>query len=343
MILNLRRSVAALAATGLLVVAGCSGDGEPENNTDSAEGVTDEVTYLTGFGTFGREAYAYVALDKGYFEDEGIDVTIQPGTGTADAVTHASSGQAEFALADMSGALIQWGQGHQDFTVVAAVQQRTLIGIMTLAENEITAPGDLEGATVADAPASVGVLLWETYASLAGVDPEAVEFQDASPPQLPQLLASGSVDGIGQFVVGQPTIENVAEGREAHFLPYSDYLTDLYGISLITSSSLAEEDPELVQRFLSALLRGLEYTLDNPDEAGEILASHEEGQDPEVAAAELRLMDPYVREGNTPLGNIDEVRLGQSIALLEGAGAMPEGTTPEDVASFDLVPTGTEG
>ena len=299
---------------------------------------------MTGFGAFGREAFAWVALDKGFFEEEGIEATIEPGRGAGDNVALVTSGQAQFAQADFTGATLLWGQGvSQDFTAFAAIHQRTLTGIITLAGNDIQVPTDLEGKIVGDiVPGSVNYTLFPTYAELAGINAEEVTWQNAPPQDLPGLLAQDKVDAIGQFMVGQPLIENAAQGREVITLPYSDYLTDLYGGVLITSKELADEDPDLVQRFSRALLRGLEYSVENPEETGEILVKYQEEQNAEVAAREVELLAAYVRplSPNEPYGVLDGQRVAQSIAALEAAGAIPAGITPEDLVRFDLAPTG---
>lgn len=328
----------AVAAT-MLVASACTGEnGDNNGGEDSAP---DQVVYITAFGTFGREAYAWVALEKGYFADANLEVEIQAGTGTGDNVALVASGQADFATGDATGVTLLLGQGAvEGITVVGAIHQLSLIGFMSLAENGITSPQDLEGKSVADSTGSVGRLLWETYAELAGIDASAVELVDAAPPQLPQLLATGEVDAIGQFDVGSPSIEAAAGGKEAAFLAYSEFMPDLYGNSLVTSTEHAQNDPDLVQRFRDALFRGLEDAINNPQEAAEILAQYQEETVVEVAAAELEIMESYVRQAGTPVGAIDEVRISQTIATLEATGAIPAGLTADDVLTTSLTVSG---
>jgi NitT/TauT family transport system substrate-binding protein len=152
-------------------------------------------------------------------------------------------------------------------------------------------------------------------------------------------LAGGSVDGIGQFVVGKPTIEAVTK-KKAVLLPYSDVIPDLYGNVLITSKKIAERDPEMVKRFTHALLKGLEYSLANSKEAAEILERNVDATNPTAAAAELELMAEYVTPGTSgaAIGTLDSARVTRSIAILERAGALRQGMTPEQIIDFDLVP-----
>ncbi|ROO51836.1 NitT/TauT family transport system substrate-binding protein [Micromonospora sp. Llam0] len=338
---RLTRTIAATAlAAALAVTAGCSADDGDEANAGGTEELK-KVTYLTSFGNFGRDSYAWVAKDKGFFEEAGFDVEVKAGAGTGDNIKTVVAGQAHFTPIDMTGGLLQYGNGEaKDFVVVAGIQQRTMAAIIALDGSGITTPKDLEGKTLADAPGSVVRNLFPTYASLAGIDESKVEWVNGAPQTLMGTLASGSVDGIGQFVVGKPTVETVAQGKTAVVLPYSDIMTDLYGNVLITSTAIAEEDPEMVKRFSAALLKGLEYSITNPEEAGEILAKNVEEANPAAAAAELELMAAFVKSTSSgvPVGALDSQRIARSIAILQGAGAIPPGLEPEQVVNFDLAP-----
>jgi NitT/TauT family transport system substrate-binding protein len=332
-------AVAALA-TALAVVTGCSSD-DPEETSNNAGsgGELVKVTYLTSFGAFGRDAYGAVAVEKGFFREAGFDVTIQKGQGTGGNITAIVSGKADYTPIDLTGGLLTFGKGTKDFTAVAAIQQRTMAAIASTEDKQIKTPKDLEGKTLADTPGSVVRNLFPTYAKLAKIDYTKVKWQDGEAATLIATLKTGKVDGIGQFVVGRPTIQAVT-GKTPTFLPYSDYLTDLYGNVLITSSKNAKEKPEEVKRFAGALLKGLEYSLANPQEAATILKKSEPTTNEAAAKAELELMASFVRSAGSgeKLGTIDTQRVARSIAILQGAGQLTPGVTPEQIISVDLLP-----
>ncbi|UQU64128.1 ABC transporter substrate-binding protein [Couchioplanes caeruleus] len=339
-----RTIVAAALATTLAAAAGCSDDADDKSASGGSQ-TLEKITYLTSFGNFGRDSYAYVAKEKGYFKDAGFDVEIKPGNGSGENVKSIVGGQAQFTPIDLTGGLLAAGGAGgapklTGFTAVAAIQQRTMAAIMSLEGYGISAPKDLEGKTLADTPGSVVRNLFPTYAKLANVDATKVKFQNGNPQTLFGTLAQHQVDGIGQFVVGKPTIENIAKGKTAVLLPYSDYLQDLYGNVLITSSQYAKDNPEKVKKFTGALLKGLQDSITNPDEAGTILKKYVATADPKSAAAELTLMAPFVRSeaSGVPVGALDNQRVARSIAILQGSGQIPAGLTPEQVITFDLVP-----
>ncbi|WFF01473.1 ABC transporter substrate-binding protein [Micromonospora sp. WMMD964] len=339
---RLTRTVATAAlATALAFVSACSSGSDSADDAKGGDSKSlEKVTYLTSFGNFGRDSYAWVAKEKGFFKEAGFDVEIKPGQGTGGVIQTIVGGQADFGPVDLTGSLLQVGNGQaKDFTVVAAIQQRTMAGIASVEGKNIASPKDLEGKKLADTPGSVVRNLFPTYARLAGVDVNKVTWVNGEAQGLIGMLGTGSVDGIGQFVVGQPTIEAVAK-KKAVMLPYSNVMQDLYGNVLITSSKIAKEKPEMVKRFTAALLKGLEYSLANSKEAGDILKKNIDATNPVAAAAELELMAAYVRSGNTgtAIGTLDSGRVAKSIAILQGAGALKQNITPEQIIDFSLAP-----
>jgi NitT/TauT family transport system substrate-binding protein len=333
-----RRFAAGVAgAAGVAVlsrVAGCT-----EGRSVGARLEPARVTYLTGFGSAGRESFAWVAQAKGFFRDAGLDVAIE--LGAAGDANHQllAAGRAQFASVDASGAFTRFGRGADTtFRIVAAVQQQTLLSLVTLEGNRIAAPADLEGRTVGVAAGAASRTVFPAYARLAGVDESRVRFVDATPQALTGLLVAGRVDAIGLFVVGTPAVEKVANGRKAVVLPYSTYLADLFGTVLVTPKSVIDRDPELVRRFCGALLKGLVYALDNPDEAGAIMRRAVPESDAAVTAAEMTLMRPYALPGvGVPVGVLELPRVARTIALLQALGLYSTAFTPEQIVRPDLL------
>ncbi|MEU1754929.1 ABC transporter substrate-binding protein [Micromonospora matsumotoense] len=338
---RLTRTVAAATlATALALVSACSG-GSDSADAKTGDGKSlEKVTYLTSFGNFGRDSYVWVAKDKGFFKEAGFEVEIKAGQGTGAVIQTIVGGQADFGPIDLTGGLLQVGNGvAKDFVAVAAIQQRTMAAIVSVEGKNIATPKDLEGKKLADTPGSVVRNLFPTYARMAGVDYNKVTWVNGEAQTLMGTLASGQVDGIGQFVVGQPTVEAVTKKKPV-VLPYSNVMQDLYGNALITSSKIAKEKPEMVKKFTAALLKGLEYALANPQEAAEILKKNVDTTNPAAAAAELQLMAGYVRSSNsgTAIGTLDSDRVAKSIAILQGAGALKSNITPDQIIDFNLVP-----
>jgi NitT/TauT family transport system substrate-binding protein len=323
----MRRIFAAILITALFV-SGCGESGEPERNTD-------KVTYVTAFGAVGRDAFAWVALEKGYFREAGLDVTIQLGAATTENVKVLAAGRAQFAHIDLTGLWILAGKGqYKDLRAIAAVHQQTLVSILALESSGITQPKHLEGRKLGAATASVNQLLFPAYAKLAGIDPAKVEWVNAQPAQLPTLLASGQVDALSTFLIGARGIEKAAGGKKTVVLPYSTYVPDLFGNGIVAPASITTGQPDLARRFRDAVLKGLQYTLEHPQEAAEILKKAQPAADVTAAVGEITLMAPVVK----PSGVIDRQRVATALKILEGEGLIQPGLTPEAVVDFALAP-----
>ena len=338
MIRRSRVLAATLLAAVLVTASACSGSDDKDSGSGSSGGLK-KVTYVTAFGAVGRDSFAWVAKEKGFFKDAGLDVDIQKGAGNVQNLTLIKSGQAQFAALDFTGAEIQAGLGKfTDWRAVAAIHQQTLVSIMTTADTGISRPTDLVGKTVATAKGSVSELLFPAYAKLAGLDASKVTMQGAQTTALNGLMAQGKVDALSTFLLSQGALKTVAK-KDITVMPYSEYLSDLFGNAIIAREELIESDKDTVQKFTAAAMKGLQYTIDHPDEAAAIMNKAEPTAATAAAVGEINAMKPYVSPPNgAPLGHIDEERVARSIAVLQGNNLMPAGLTPDKVVDFSVIP-----
>jgi NitT/TauT family transport system substrate-binding protein len=332
-----RRGALTLAPAAMLAAACTSNKKTTSGATTGTNRSLDSVTYMTAFGTFGREGYVYVADAKGFFRDNGIEVKIVAGNGQPQNLQALVNNQHQFMSQDSSQALILMSKGLKDVRFIGAIHQRTVIALMALAASGITRPQDLQGKTIGyggQAP----FLLYPAYARLAGFDPKATTWKPVTPQQLPALLAQKKVDAIGQFVTGTPLIKAVAK-QDVVVLPYSDFLADLYGNVLVTNETMLKTKPDLVHRFNKALMKGLAYSVANPEESGTLINKAISTTPAAVATAELKVMQPYVNINGTAVGALDQSRVSRAIALMTSIGVVQQGTlSPESVVDFGFVP-----
>ncbi|MGW0830295.1 ABC transporter substrate-binding protein [Streptomyces prunicolor] len=338
------RTAAVFCATlTLLAAAACDSNSSPKS-TSSAK---DHLTYVTAFGAAGRDAFAWVAEQKGYFRDAGIDVQIELGKATGENLKALASGKAQFTSLDFTGAMISAGAknstAYRDFRAVLAIHQRTLVSIMAMRGSGITTPKDLKGKRIAAAANSVNQLLFPGYAKLAGIDSAGIHWIAVQPVQLGPALASGKADALSTFLIGRPTIEKAtvqARSKRVVVFPYSTYLPDLYGNATVTTASIAAKQPDLVKRFRAALLKGLKYTIQHPDEAGKLLHAKHPETDATAAASEIKLMTPAVTaEGTENIGLITQDRMERALTSLQNAGVIEPGMAPQDVVDFAAMKT----
>src|SRR5689334_10042861 len=110
----------------------------------------DKITFVTDFGYNGRHSYYFVALDKGYYAKQNLDVDIVRGQGSADAVKQVAAGTAQIGFADTAAVILGRGNDQIPVKLVAIVYAKPPHAIYVLKESGISKPKDLEGKKVAD-------------------------------------------------------------------------------------------------------------------------------------------------------------------------------------------------
>jgi NitT/TauT family transport system substrate-binding protein len=343
MIRHTRVLLAGLLATVLMGVSACGGSDDEDGSNGGNGKPLDRVTYLTAFGPAGRDAFAFVAQEKGYFKDAGLDVDIQLGKASGENVKQIVAGKAQFSNLDLAGGWILAGTNpayKDQFRAIAAIHQQSLVAIITLEGSGITSAKQLAGKKIGAATASVNQLLFPAYARLAGLDPKSVTWVNTQPTQVASLLAAGQVDAVSTFLIGRGGIEKAA-GKKAVVLPYNEFLGDLFGNGIIASNKILDENPDLCRRMRDALLKGLQYAIDHPDEAADILHRAQPAAAVAAAKGEITSMTPYVHaQSGGALGSMDKARVTKALAVLQGSGLLKTTLTPESVVDFELTPKG---
>src|SRR5437763_13290475 len=204
----------------------------------TAADAADKVTFVTDFGYNGRHAYYFVALEKGYYARQNIDVAIVRGQGSADAVKQVAAGTAQIGFADAAAVILGRGNDQIPVKLVAVVYAKPPHAIYVLKESGIAKPKDLEGKKVADTAFSAVPKLFGAYAKAAGIDASKVTWVVAGSDALPGMLSLGRVDGIGQYTVGEPLLKKSAAPKEIVRFAYSDAGLDFYGAGIIAMDSM---------------------------------------------------------------------------------------------------------
>ena len=295
-----------------------------------------EVNFITDFGFNGRHAYYYVALDKGYYKAEGLDVKILRGQGSIDAVKKVASGAAMIGFADAGALALARGNDNIPVKMLAIVYATPPHAIFAVADGGIKGPKDLEGKTVADSAFSAIPLIFKAYAQATGVDAQKVKWISAESAALPALLATGKVDAIGQFTVGQPLLEAAVKPKALVRLAYKDAGLDYYANGIIATEATIKDQPDVLKAFIRATLKGMRDAFANPTEAGQILNKYHKEISPEVAKGETELVKELAVIPGHKMGVIDEGRIKRTIDIMAKSYTMKQPVQPQDmfVAGF---------
>jgi NitT/TauT family transport system substrate-binding protein len=288
----------------------------------------DKVTFVTDFGFNGRHAYYFVALDKGYYAKQNLDVQIVRGQGSADAVKQVAAGTAQLGFADAAAVILARGNDQIPTKLVAMIYAKPPHAIFVLKESGITKPKDLEGKKIADTAFSAVPKLFNAYAKAANIDAGKVTWLVAAADTLPGMLTTGRADGIGQFIVGEPLLAKSAAPKQVFGLTYADAGLDLYSNGIIASDSTISTNPDLIRRFVSATLQGLKDAIADPQQAGVILNKYQRQIDVDIAAGETKIVGTLVGQ---PLGVLDPGRVKKTVEIVGHAFSLKSPVAPADI------------
>ncbi|MHB8806884.1 MAG: ABC transporter substrate-binding protein [Anaerolineaceae bacterium] len=270
----------------LLFLVACNSSAKPEGELTS-------ITLPAGYIPNVQFAPLYVAIEKGFYRDAGLDVSIDYNMET-DNVALLGVGDLDFAIA--SGEQVLLGQG-QDLPVVYVLTwyQDYPVGVVSLADAGITEPADLAGKKIG-IPGLYGASYIGFRALLQANNMQESELTlDSIGYTTVEALVNGQDDAVVIYVSNEP-VQLKAQGYEINTLRVSDY-TNLIGNGLITNQKVIEEKPELVRAMVSATLQGIRYTQEHPAEAFEICKKYVDNLadlTPEEQAVQRQVLDASI-------------------------------------------------
>ncbi|MBL3699188.1 ABC transporter substrate-binding protein [Leucobacter luti] len=299
----------ALVAAAALALSACSGSSSPAPSED-----TDGLTPITvGVMPIVDVAAIYVGVEQGFFEEEGLDVSLELAQGGAAIVPAVVSGDYQFGFSNVTSLLLGVSNGVPIQAVSAAnftTGSDPDIGAVVVPEGSpITTAADLAGKTVAvNTLNNIGDSTVRNVVEKDGGDPAKIQFTEMGFPDMPAAIASEQVDAA--WILAPHLTRAVAEGARVISWNYAETDPDLMISAYFTSTPYAAEHPEIVESFTSAMRKSLEYADANPDVTRATLDSYTE-------------IDPEIKETMTlprfkPDINTESVQLLADLALRYG-------------------------
>lgn len=246
----------------------------PETTTESTREVT-RINLPMGYIADPQYAPFYVALEKGYFAEEGIELEFDYSYET-DGMVLVGANQRPFAIVSGDQVILARAQG---LPVVYVLEwfQRFPIAVISKSSANVKTPQDLAGHSIglpgffgASYVGYLGIL------SAAGLQPEDVSTSEIGFTQVESLLTD-KVEVIVGYINNEP-VQLVSMGEDVNVIDVADYI-DMVANGIITNETVIKENPELVEGFVRATLRGIQDTLADPAGAFEISKKYVEGMD----------------------------------------------------------------
>ena len=269
----------------------------------------EEITFVLDWTPNTNHTGLYVALEKGYFEEAGLDVkVVQPPEDGAEVLV--ASGRAEFGISfqDTMASAIS-GEHPLPITAVAAVVQHNTSGIISRAGEGMDTPKGMEGHTYATWNGPIELATLKHVVEADGGDFEKISLIPSTVTDEVSALKTNAVDSLWIFY-GWAGVKMELEGLETDYFAFSDIdpVLDYYTPVVIAGNTYLEENPEQAKAFLAALSKGYEDAIQNPEEAAEILCKAAPELDPELVQASQEYLSAEYQSDASQWGIIDDER-----------------------------------
>lgn len=287
----------------ILMLVGCSPN--KENESDEA---LEDLTIMLDWYPNAVHAGIYYAKEKGLFEEEGLNVTIEMPAETNDPLKLAAIGKVDLAISYQTQVALSRSE---DIPVVslAALVRHSLDGIMYKKESGIISPKDLENKTVGYSSSEISRAIVETMVEADGGDPSKVQMMDVGWDLMP-AIATDNVDALTSAYRNHQLIILNKEGHTIEMIDPSDYgVPANYELILVTGEETLTKKKPLFEKFWRALAKGHEAVKENPEMGLQVLLEHENESfplDKEIETQSLEVLLPLMDAENIPFGYQEE-------------------------------------
>ncbi len=243
-------------------------------------GAQDKFTLQLNWFQLADHSPIYLALKRGYYKEENIDLTIVRGSGSADSAKKVDLKQADLGISDAPTVITAISKG-ADLRMVAVVFDKAANNVFFKKSANIRNPKDLIGKKIAVPPADSHRVLWPAFAAINKLDATGVTLVNVKPEGKQAIVAGGEVDASFDLYTSYAIWEKVlGKGNVGHLL-WADYGLPIYGHTYFVNTELEKRNPKLIERFLRATHKGWRDAQANPREAIDAMAAVVPGLDSE--------------------------------------------------------------
>jgi NitT/TauT family transport system substrate-binding protein len=303
------------------------------------------VKFSLNYKPDGSNAAWFLAQERGYYRQAGLDVTLDSSNGTGDVLSRLGNGSYDFGFADLSSLIEFAGRNPQEAPVaVMVIYNNSPLSIVALKKSGIARPADLVGRKIAGPVNDGAYRMLPAFAAKAGLDIAKVKVENVDIRVRETLLVRGEVDAVTGFdssVWFNLKMMGVKE-PDVVFLRYADTGLDLYGNALMVSRRILAANPKAVEAFARATAMGWRDALADPAAAIDALAKRDGMVNKAVEMEKLQWLlknqiagPQMAREG---FGVVDTARLERQIDTVAQTFALPTRPSLASVYNAGFLP-----
>lgn len=278
------------------------------------------VLHLKWFHQFQFAGY-YAAVEKGFYQQEGLDVVVRERNPDSNPVAEVLSGRADFGVSDSS--LIVARMGGAPVVLMAAIFQHSPLVLISLSELNILGPRDLVGKRVMIQRDVDDALIVATLNQM-NIDESQINFVPHNFDNW--ALLKGEVDVMSAYITNQPYLYR-QQGRSVNIINPVNYGIDFYGDNLFTSEEMINDKPEIVKAFQRASIKGWEYALSHSDEIIDLIYKKYQGQNPKDINGlryEADMTRAMVKPNVVEIGSFNKARFNHIAEMYQERGRVPK-------------------
>jgi NitT/TauT family transport system substrate-binding protein len=273
----------------------------------------------------------YAAEEQGYFKDEGLKVTFLEGGPEVDSIKPVADGQAQFGIAQPADLILARAEG-KPVRSIAVIFRRSPIVFISLQDSGILRPQDFIGKKIRTA-----VTVDQTLRAIMARQGIAQDqFERVYLPSDIKQFASGDVPVWGGFI-NVFVLEVQKAGYKINIISPDDYGIHFYGDTLITTDAMIQKNPDLVQRFMQAALRGWTYALENPESIGAYIKKYNPDANAELESDKMTASIPLINTGEDHVGWMKPETWKAMAQTLRTQGDLKKPLRVEDVYTMQFL------
>lgn len=285
----------------------------------------DRATLLLNWYAYGEHAPFFLGKEKGFFEEQGIDLEIQEGRGSALTIQAVAAGTVNFGYADVPTMIRAAVKGAPVVTTGVALQ-RSPMSVMAFKEKNIRTPEDIKGKTVAMTPGDSMSQIWPLFLKTTGLKESDFNVVSGDAQTKLNAVANGRADMLLGYAMDQSMKLKDATGKDVYPIMFADYGINMVSSGIIVSKDTIEENPDLVRRFMAAATKSIEYSTEHPKEASEaILHALPKAGKPATLLEGFELTIPLYHTKETkdqPPLRVTDQNMADTVALLVKYGGV---------------------
>lgn len=297
----------------------------------------DKVAFQANWLIQGENAYMFAGREKGFYTEEGIELSISRGFGSGDTVKKIALGTATVGTADIGAIILARLRENVPVKCITAEYTQSPHSFWVLETSGIRSIKDLAGKRIGTTPGNSHQVYFPLLARANGIDPASVRFVNMEASALLPTLVAERIDAMPGFatVYEIRNKEVAGQGKSMLALPFAGNGLRLYGECQLVAEKTIAEQPDLLKRYVRATQKSLRWAHQNPEEAARIHVRH----NPEIPEANILVnhktfMTGYVFDetaGRLGLGGFDKEQLQRTFNAVVESQQL---TTSVDVASI---------